>query len=98
MSRNQVLLAARHCSARHVWPVVAAQLLWGAVAVRHGRGMAWVRGKIQGLGLFRASRGRNPQRDRELLAGVLRTNEQFIRTANRDKYWRLYFLLTGGAK
>jgi hypothetical protein len=58
MARNQVLLAARHCGGRHVWPVLAAQLLWGAVAFRHGRGLAWARGKVQGLRLFSAARER----------------------------------------
>jgi hypothetical protein len=40
-------------------------------------------------------------RDRQgaiLLEQVLHTNEQFIRTVSDDTYWRLYFLLTGGAK
>jgi GT2 family glycosyltransferase len=114
MARNQVLLAARHYGARHVWPVLVAQLLWGAVAVRHGRGLAWVRGKAQGLRLFSAARkqmkhqqplphgrGSDQSPDREggvVLDQTLRSNEQFIRAVSRDTYWRLYFLLTGGAK
>jgi hypothetical protein len=97
MARNQVLLAARHCSARHLWPVLAAQLLWGGVAIRHGRGLAWARGKFQGLRLFSAARLPNRQRDPEVLDRVLRSNEQFIRAASRDRYWKLYLLLTGGA-
>jgi GT2 family glycosyltransferase len=117
IARNQVLLAARHYGARHVWPVLVAQLLWGAVAVRHGRGLAWARGKAQGLRLFSAAREQMQQtlphgrgsdltrshqsRDRQgaiLLEQVLHTNEQFIRTVSDDTYWKLYFLLTGGAK
>jgi GT2 family glycosyltransferase len=112
MARNQVLLAARHYGARHVWPVLVAQLLWGAVAVRHGRGLAWTRGKVQGLRLFSAARGQTRQplphgrgsdqsRDRQgavVLDQVLHSNEQFIRAASQDTYWKLYFLLTGGAK
>jgi GT2 family glycosyltransferase len=109
MARNQVLLAARHYGARHVWPVLAAQLLWGAVAVRHGRGLAWARGKAQGLRLFSAARkqmrGSDQSRDREgavadpaVLDQALHSNEQFIRAVSRDSYWKLYFLLTGGAK
>jgi GT2 family glycosyltransferase len=114
MARNQVLLAARHYGARHVWPVLAAQLLWGALAVRHGRGLAWARGKVQGLRLFSSARKERPgrqalpdgrgsdqSRDRQgalVLDQILRSNEQFIRTVSRDTYWRLYFLLTGGAK
>jgi GT2 family glycosyltransferase len=98
MARNQLLLAARHYAARHLWPVLVAQLLWGAVALRHGRGLAWARGKFQGLCLFSAARTQNFQKDPELLEQVLRSNEQFIRAASQDTYWTLYFLLTGGAK
>ena len=108
MARNQLLLAARHYSARHLWPVLVAQILWGAVAVRHGRGLAWARGKFQGLRLFSAARtqyqslpdgrGSDQSRDRQgaMLEQILRSNEQFIRTASRDRYWKLYFLLTRG--
>ena len=56
IARNQLLLAARHYSAAVcAWPILAAQFLWGAVAIRHGRGLAWVRGKWQGLRGFRGS-------------------------------------------
>jgi GT2 family glycosyltransferase len=98
MARNQLLLAARHYTARHLWPVLVAQFLWGAVAVRHGRGLAWAHGKFQGLRGFAAARPQNHQRDTELLDQVLRSNERFIRSASQDRYWKLYFLLTGGAK
>jgi hypothetical protein len=102
--------------------VLVAQLLWGVVAVRHGRGLAWAQGKFQGLRHFSAARTqmqqplvmpagqplptqRVPRRgsdqsreDPELLDQALRSNEQLIRAASQDKYWKLYFLLTGGAK
>ena len=96
IARNQLLLAARHCSARHLWPVLVAQVLWGAVAVRHGRGLPWVRGKCQGIRLFSAARLFSRHHP-EALDQVLRSNEQFIRAASQDRYWKLYFLLTGGA-
>ncbi|MCX6628078.1 MAG: glycosyltransferase family 2 protein [Candidatus Solibacter sp.] len=98
MARNQLLLAARHYSAHHLWPVLVAQLLWGAVAVRHGRGQAWGRGKFEGLRHFSATRKQYQQTDPAELEQVLRSNEQLIRAASQDTYWRLYFLLTGGAK
>lgn len=132
IARNQLLLAARHFGARHLWPVLVAQLLWGTVALRHGRGLAWARGKFQGLRGFSTARremrqqllkptwqplpdgrGSDESRDRqEAVAGqplfsredpdpvdlVLRSNEQLIRDVNQDTYWKLYFLLTGGAK
>ena len=63
MARNQVLLTARHYSARNLWPVLVAQFLWGAVAIRHGRGLAWARGKWQGLQqLLRRPRPTSPGR------------------------------------
>jgi hypothetical protein len=97
MARNQLLLAARHFSAHHLWPVLVAQLLWGAVAVRHGRGMAWARGKMQGLRHFSAAGMQKLQKDPELLEQILRSNEEIIQTVSRDTYWKLYFMLTGGA-
>ena len=67
LARNQVLLAARHYGTRHAWQVLVAQLLWGAVAIRHGRGAAWARGKVQGVRLFSAAR---KERQQELLNSV----------------------------
>ena len=40
------------------WPILVAQLLWGAVALRHGAGAAWLRGKWQGLRRISAERAR----------------------------------------
>ena len=93
IARNQLLLASRHFTARYWWPILIGQVLWGAVALRHGAGLAWLRGKLEGLRGFRFQ-SEHP----ELIEQVLRTNEQFIRKASRDNYWKLYFLLTGGAK
>ena len=49
IARNQVLLARKHFSGLSIWPILAGQLLWGLVAFRHGRGFAYLRGKLQGL-------------------------------------------------
>ena len=38
IARNQVLLAAKHFRGQPRWPIVAGQLLWGLLALRHGRG------------------------------------------------------------
>ena len=80
---------------------LVAQFLWGAVALRHGAGLAWLRGEWQGLRRFFAARGQTL--DAKVLDGVLSTNERLIRSVQAstgfDIYWRLYFLLTrGGAK
>ncbi len=97
MARNQLFLVARHYSALDLWPVLVAQVLWGVVAVRHGRGLAWARGKIQGLRCLSAEGMQNLQKDPKLLEQILRSNEQIIQSVSRDTYWKLYFLLTGGA-
>ncbi len=103
VARNQVLLVARHYSrqmaVRYLWPVVVAQALWGLLAVRHGTGRAWLRGKAEGIRLFAQTRGEGS----EGVAGVLEAGEREIRSLQRqtgfDWYWRVYFLLTaGGAK
>jgi GT2 family glycosyltransferase len=93
IARNQLLLVSRHVPARNWWPVFVGQALWGAVALRHGCGMAWLRGKLEGMQGFRFG-----QNGPELLEQSLRSNERFIHAVSRDTYWRLYFLLTGGAK
>lgn len=103
ISRNQILLLARHYPGRILlrcsWPIVVAQLLWGVVAFRHGAGMAWLRGKSEGLRSFSAARNSSSSFDPGLLQH-LRANEKTIRTvqeaAGFDRYWSLYFKLTGG--
>jgi len=105
IARNQLLLLARHYPQRLLvgwfWPIFVAQFLWGAVAVRHGAGFAWLRGEWQGLRRFFAARGQTL--DAQVLNSVLSANERLIRSVQAstgfDIYWRLYFLLThGGAK
>jgi GT2 family glycosyltransferase len=95
LARNQVLLAARHLPARHAWRAAIGQCLWGGVALRHGRGLAWVHGKSQGLCLFSAARRQFQQKDLELLEQVLLSNEGFLRKNCAEPYWKLYFSLTG---
>jgi GT2 family glycosyltransferase len=103
IARNQVLLLARHYPRKLVfrcwWHILAGQLLWGAVALRHGGGLAWLRGKWQGLRSYSTARRDTGPFDPEVLER-LRENEREIRefqaAAGFDLYWRLYFLLTGG--
>ena len=101
MARNQVWLLARHYSRPDLlhcaWPAMVAQLLWGLVALRHGAGFAWCRGKCQGLRSFPEVR-RDCACYHSGLLERLRTNESLIRKmqapGQSDFYWRLYFLLT----
>ncbi len=94
IARNQLLIAARHLSSFDVWPVVVGQLLWGGVALRHGCGLAWVRGVGQGLRRFSAARRELSPKDTEVLEKILRANEDFLRRNCADLYWRMYVSLT----
>jgi GT2 family glycosyltransferase len=105
MARNQLLLLARHYPQRLLvgwfWPILVAQIMWGAVAFRHGAGFAWLRGEWQGIRRFFAARGQTL--DAQVLDSVLSANERLIRSVQVstgfDIFWKLYFLLTrGGAK
>lgn len=103
MARNQVFLLARHFPNRYLrrraWAILVAQALWGGVALRHGAGLAWARGKWQGWRGFRAARSAEPF-EFQALDRLLRQHEESIRQAGvQSWYWRMYFLLAGsGAK
>jgi len=106
ISRNQVLLVAKYYPSRLLlrllWPVLVAQTLWGAVALRHGAFWAFLRGKLDGIVRFRRTRrgglvsGIQPDR----LLHVLQESEDEIKRIQRqtgfDWYWRVYFTLTSG--
>jgi hypothetical protein len=107
IARNQVLILARHYPGRLLrqwaWPIAVAQALWGGVALRHGAGLAWARGKCEGVKRFRTERNQVKQFPPEVLERLLSESEQLIRqtysSVGFDSYWKLYFLLTnGGAK
>ncbi len=99
IARNQVLLSAKHFQGQPRWPIVAGQLLWGLVALRHGRGAAFVRGKIAGM--REARRLKWPSTNeytRKVLSEVLESSEANIlalaRETGFDSYWRAYFWLS----
>jgi GT2 family glycosyltransferase len=98
ISRNQLFLAARHCRARDTWRVIVAQALWGGVALRHGRGLAWLGGKWDGLRRFAALRRELPLTNPDVLGQFLQDNERLIRQTNSEFYWRMYFMLTDEAQ
>jgi GT2 family glycosyltransferase len=93
ISRNQLLLVSRHYDAalfRSCFrSIMAGQLLWGLVALRHGRPLAWLAGKWDGLRGFRLE-GHPSARLRDFLAA----SETEIRSRATDPYWRWYFRLT----
>jgi hypothetical protein len=94
ISRNQLLLISRHYDralfGRCFWSILAGQLLWAAVAARHGAFFAWLRGKVEGLRVLRLSGSPSAQ-----LEAFLEASESEIRHRARDSYWRWYFRLTG---
>jgi len=99
IARNQVFLLAKHYPGelirRYWWAILAGQAAWGLLALRHGVGWAFVRGKMAGLWRFRSMRG-IPASDG--LAEILERGEREIAEAQRrmgaDWYWSVYFLLT----
>jgi GT2 family glycosyltransferase len=106
ISRNQVFLLAKYYSRgmlfRLLWPILVAQALWGAVALRHGTFWAFLRGKLDGFLSFRGLRrsGHVSAIKTDRLLQVLHESEREIRRIQRqtgfDWYWRVYFLLTSG--
>jgi GT2 family glycosyltransferase len=101
ISRNQLLLVARHFPrhwiVRYGWPVLVGQALWGLLALRHGAGLAFVKGKVEGMRRFRQVRN-DAQSSASALSTILRESENEIHDLQRqtgyDLYWRLYFALT----
>jgi hypothetical protein len=94
-ARNQCYLAALHYSRRNAWPIFWAQGLWGLVALRHGAGGAWLKGKAEGI----CHAGELRQTGAPLIEAVLRENERTIYEVQKatafDPFWKIYFLLTG---
>jgi GT2 family glycosyltransferase len=97
IARNQVLLAAKHFRGQPRWPIVAGQLLWGLLALRHATGISWVRGKLSGLGFARRLGLDHHSAAREKLRQIVDASEREILTLGReaglDWYWRAYFWL-----
>ncbi len=96
ISRNQLLLVSRHYDRSLffscLWPIVAGQLLWGLVALRHGTLLAWISGKWDVLRGFHLDGTPSPG-----LRDFLTASEREISQRSRDSYWRWYFRLTAGA-
>ncbi len=97
IARNQVLLAKKHLAALAIWPMLAGQLLWGVVACRHGRGLSFARGKLQGLfsGPVRQSvAGTGSAAVKAMVEGSERRIFDLQRENGFDPYWRAYFWLS----
>ncbi len=100
ISRNQVLLAAKHFQGQSRWPIVAGQLLWGVLAFRHARGVAYLAGKLSGwraAGMLHWPIAANSDEASEKIRAILAASEKEIfgleRQSGFDAYWRIYFWL-----
>jgi len=98
ISRNQVLLAVKHFGAQPRLPIVIGQALWGFVALRHGCGGAFVRGKLAGLRDKRLLTAKQSGLETTgQLAAILEASEREIFEVGKqtgfDNYWRAYFWL-----
>ncbi len=104
LSRNQVLLIAKHFPegwfSRLGRPVLAGHLLWGLLALRHGRFLAWLRGKRTALASWGEWRRHAESTPLAQLEPVLCEEENLIRQlqseGSRETFWSLYFRCVGG--
>lgn len=92
IARNQVLLAKKHFRGMPVWRIVAGQLLWGLLSLRHGRGFSYLQGKVQGLGIRTSWNRRSEAND--VLEASERQIFDFQKQTGFDRYWRAYFWLS----
>jgi GT2 family glycosyltransferase len=100
LARNQMLLALKYLQGQPRWPIVAGQLLWGCVALRHGRLLPYLRGRMEARRFHRAG-GRAqdkqtwaPEAVRVLLEESERTIFDLQQQTGFELYWRLYFWLS----
>jgi hypothetical protein len=99
MTRNQILLVAKYYPLGYWWPILVAQGLWAALALRRGRVGSWARGLAAGLADARALRqaAAHWRADGTRLASVLFHSERellaFEQATGWDDYWRWYFRL-----
>jgi hypothetical protein len=100
ISRNQLLLSVKHFHGQPRWPIVAGQLLWGLLALRHGRGLAYLTGKISGWRDARRAQWpalAGPDAHRAKVRAIVEASEKEIfgieQQTGFDTYWRAYFWL-----
>lgn len=83
ISRNQLLIARKYGAS--LWPALWGQTLWGLLALRHGVGSAWLKGKLEGM------RVPVEQHCHQNWKPVVFDSERQIRELQTDWYWRQYF-------
>ncbi len=106
LSRNQILLIAKHFPegwiSRFGVPVIVGQLLWALMAIRHGGLVPWFRGKREAIAHWGDWRKLAQAPPLAVLERILREDEELIRKLQSegppDRFWSLYFLLTGARR
>ncbi len=101
ITRHQLLLVAKHYSEamllRFAFPVLAAQLLWAALALSRGRFPAWLSGIRRGLADCRHHWRAGPRQGEGSLVAALLAGEceiaAFQQAGGWDAYWKWYFRL-----
>ena len=98
IARNQLFLIAKHYPAvtiwKNGWAIAIAHGLWALLAIRHGAGLAYLKGKIEGLTRFgELRRAGNASVPHILSDSELEIRELQFQTGF-DWYWRMYFTLT----
>jgi len=104
LSRNQMLLIAKHFPegwfSRLGLPVLVGNGLWGLLALRHGRFLAWLRGKKTALASWGEWRRQAEATPLAELERLLLDDENFIRhlqsEGSSETFWSLYFRCAGG--
>jgi GT2 family glycosyltransferase len=98
IARNQVLLTAKYFGDLPRWPIVAGQLLWGIVALRHGCAGAFLEGKMAGMRLARTLPLQRLASENKIVAFVGESEQTILEIQQQtgfDRYWRAYFWLLG---
>lgn len=96
ISRNQILITVKHFKGQPLWPIVAGQLLWGFVALRHSRGASYLGGKISGWKTARALYREKISISAGVSSLITRSERQIFALQKQtgfDWYWRVYFWL-----
>ncbi len=98
IARNQILLTCKYFQGQPRWPIVAGQVLWGLVALRHFRGVSYLRGKISGWNAARALYREKINIPEDRFSRFATASEQQIFALQKqigfDRYWRVYFWLS----
>ncbi len=95
LTRNHRLLIQKHLGRQLTWPtrcrVIAAQLLWAMLAIRHGQVAAWWNGWREDLPA--TGKPEDPPRVERFLQESERELYRLQKETGFDWYWRMYFSL-----